>query len=117
MREWSPSVELMLRRVPETSVLVGVVSGVLAAGPVCSPLARIPRTAIHRQRIGEYIQVIQQLLFSRRFGLHPNVSFAAPLTLDMLRKGSGANGVTETLILHAQRLLVHHLERYAGAGV
>jgi hypothetical protein len=98
----------MLRRAPETKVLVTMVSGVLALDCVRNPLTRIRRRARDRQRLAEFIQVVQQLLFERQFDLCPRVSFAEPMTPAELCNWSGAARVTEALIERARHLLTLH---------
>jgi hypothetical protein len=108
LSEWSPSVELMLRRAPDTKVLVTMVSGVLAPDCVRNPLTRIRSRARDRQRLAEFIQVAYQLLFERQFHLCPRVSFAEPMTPAELCDWSGASRVTEALIERARDLLTMH---------
>jgi hypothetical protein len=106
--EWSPSVELMLRRVPEAQVLVTIVSGVLAAACVRNPLPRLWKKATLRLGVAEGLQIIQQILFDRQFALSPRVSFAEPVTFEQLHREIGLPGATEALIERAQSLLAHH---------
>jgi hypothetical protein len=108
LREWSPSVELMLRRVPEAQVLVTIVSGVLASACVRNPLTRLWKSATVRQGVAEGFQIIQQILFDRQFALFPRVSFAEPVTFEDLRGAAGFSEAMETLIERAQGLLAHH---------
>jgi hypothetical protein len=109
LQQWSPSVELILRRVPETQILVAMVSGVLASRYAKSPLTRLRKKAIDRRRIAELVQVAQQVIFDRRFTLVPKVSYAEPVTLADLRQTAGCSGATEALIDRAQRLLAQHV--------
>jgi hypothetical protein len=107
LEAWSPSVELMLRRVPQTQVLVTIVSGVLARACVRSPLTRLRKTARDRQRVAEFIQVIQQMLVGSKFSLVPKVSFAEPATITDLRARSSR--AIEALIDRAHHLLADHV--------
>jgi hypothetical protein len=108
LRDWSPSVELMMRYAPQTRVLVTIVSGVLVAGCVRSPLTRIRRQESTRQGIAEGLQIIQQVLFNRRFSLFPRLSFDEPVTLADLHGLSGMSDTMEALIHRAQSLLTTH---------
>ena len=108
LREWSPSIELMLRRVPEAQVLVTIVSGVLASPCVRNPLTHLWKRATVRQGVAEGLQIVQQILFDRQFALFPRVSFAEPVTFGELHGATGLPGAMETLIERAQRLLAHH---------
>ena len=108
LREWSPSVELILRRVPEAQVLVTVVSGVLARACAYNPLTRVRKHPRDRQRVAEFIQIVQQMVLERSFALVPSISFAEPLTLADLREAVGLSGALDALILRAQGLLARH---------
>lgn len=75
---WSPSLEVILRRVPSTSVLIANVSGVLPPGWVSSPIVRVRHGRRNQQRVAEFFQIIQQMIFPRSLLLDPSVSFAPP---------------------------------------
>jgi hypothetical protein len=80
LEHWSPSLSLLLRQVPEANLLVSIVSGVLAPSCFRHPLVRLRKEQQPRQLLAEFLQVTQQMLLGRRFGLAPAVRFAAPLT-------------------------------------
>ncbi len=115
LSDWSPSVELMLRRAPEARVLVAIVSGVLAAACVRSPLTRVRKKARDRQRVAEFIQIIEQLVFNREFPLLPKVSFAEPVTLTDLREVAGFSGAVEALVARARAQMARHTALGAAA--
>jgi len=79
LREAGASLSLFARRVPDLQVLVAIVSGVLSPACYRHPLTRIRRDQRLRQFLAEFLQVGQQVLFGRRFGLEPTVRFAPPL--------------------------------------
>jgi hypothetical protein len=79
LEAWSASLSLFARRVPDLQVLVAIVSGVLSPACYRHPLTRIRRDRRLRQFLAEFLQVGQQVLFGRRFGLEPTVRFAPPL--------------------------------------
>jgi hypothetical protein len=109
LENWSKSLEIFLRSVPETKVLVTIVSGVLAQECLRHPLTKLRRTFWHQQRIAEYIQVSQSVFSQRRFDLTPRVTFAEPVTVDELRSESESKGVTEAIVDRARQVLVDHL--------
>lgn len=82
---WSPSVELFLRRVPQTKVLVTIVSGVLSPFFLRNPLIRLWKGIRDPLVIAEVTQVITQMLFSKWVRLKPSISFGLPKTVDELR--------------------------------
>lgn len=106
--EWSSSVSLMLRRAPETRAVVTVVSGVLDPRCARSPLTLVRRSPRARQRMAEFAQVSQQLVFGRRFPVTPKVSFSEPVTGAGLCAAYGRSGMTEALTERARHLLATH---------
>lgn len=104
LESWSSSLELLLRYVPETQLIISIVSGVLAKGVMGYPYVRRMEPLWTRQRLGEYAQVTQQLLFGRRFALRPHVSFGAPF-----RPAEVADSEVMPLIIgRARSLLAEH---------
>jgi hypothetical protein len=75
---WSPSLDVILRRVPSTRVLVAIISGVLHTKWVHSPLTRIRAGRRNQQRVAEFLQVIQQMLFPNSLSVSPSVCFSEP---------------------------------------
>lgn len=81
IRDWSRSVEIMLRRVPEAWLQVAIASGVLMAKFMRSPLVRIRKTAARRQKLAEVLQICQQMLFPKSVHIDVHISFAKPVKL------------------------------------
>lgn len=79
VESWSPSLEVILRRVPSARVVVTAISGVLHPAWVGNPLTRLRSGRRNQQRIAEFLQVTQQVLFPNRLLVSPSVSFAEPL--------------------------------------
>ncbi len=75
---WSPSLDVILRRVPSTRVLITVISGVLHAQWVHSPLTWVRTGRRNQQRVAEFLQVIQQMLFPNSLLVSPSVCFSEP---------------------------------------
>jgi hypothetical protein len=107
--KWSRSLEIFLRSVPETKILVTIVSGVLAPECLRNPLTKMRRTFWQQQRIAEYIQVSQMVFSERKYDLSPKVSFAAPVTVEALRLEDGSEGITKAIIDMARGLLANHI--------
>ena len=73
---WSRSLEIFLRHVPQTRVLVTMVSGVIARASMRNPLTRLRKYRPDRQRIAFLTQIARQILSGREtFGLTPRVTF------------------------------------------
>lgn len=70
---WSSSVGLLARLAPpDTRVVPAAVSGVLSPAAQRSPITRVRRTRVHRERVGVMLQVLsrqwQQVTVQVRFG-------------------------------------------------
>jgi hypothetical protein len=111
---WSPSVPLFLRRVPGASLVVTIVSGVLAPSALQHPLARLREGWQARQLLAEVLQVSQQMLLRRRFGLAPTVRFAAPLMAGDVEEVPYARAALAAIVARARELLadVREVERW-----
>jgi hypothetical protein len=85
--------------------LITTVSGVLA--PECwrHPLVRLRETMWEKQKLAEFIQVIQQLVLGRRYSIEPRVTFAEPLTLPELRLQERLEDTMQAILAHARRLM------------
>jgi hypothetical protein len=105
MTTWSPSLELILRRVPETRVLVTITSGVLSPSFIHNPLIKIWREKRDPQAVAEVIQVIIQMLFPGRVRLTPHISFDLPLTLTELVNCTEGDSIITSIICRARQKL------------
>lgn len=79
LNDWSPSLEVILRRVPSARVLITFVSGVLHPAWARNPVIYLRRGRRERQRVAEFFQVIQQMLFPGQILVSPSLCFARPL--------------------------------------
>ncbi len=102
---WSRSLEIFMRRVPETRVVVSIVSRVIDPHCMRHPITRLRRDRPDRQRIAMMLQIIEQML-GRQFDIRPRVSFGELLDGERL-------GPPECALLviteQAQALLQSHL--------
>lgn len=112
---WSPSLSLILSRVPQTCLVPAIVSGVLARACLRNPIARLPKAAWEKRKLAEFLQVSQQLAFHRSFSLTPHISFGRPMTATDLRRQAGSQGLLPAVIENARSLLAAHLALGAGA--
>ena len=79
-----------------------IVDGVLSPKCFHHPLTRLRREQRLKQFLAEFLQVGQQVMFNRRFGLSPTVRFAEPYTAVELGSNENPQAV---VIARAQRLL------------
>jgi hypothetical protein len=105
---WSPSLELVVRKVPEVKILVTIVSGVLAPSCLRNPLTRLPKLDWQKRKLAEFLQVMQQLVFARSFGLTPKISFAPPVTAKELLDKGDSSDIQQLIIDQARQLLAVH---------
>lgn len=104
---WSSSLELFMKKVPETKLVVTIASGVLDPAWAKSRSIRIAKPGLERRRLAEFGQVISQLLRPGRKKYNPHISFAPPVTLDDLGHGKGEAMVK--IKTKARELLAEHM--------
>lgn len=114
MGGWSRSLELILRRHPDTQVLITIVSDVLSPRWLHHPLVRLRKEARERQLLAEFLQIIQQMVLGIRSGRIPQVTFGPPVTVAELVKGDSSPGLLPSIIELARRLLSEHLAVASG---
>lgn len=108
LNNWSPSLEIMLRKVPETRLSLAMVSGVLMERYTRHVFTRLRRHPIDRRRIAEFMQVISQLVSGKAPVIHPLISLAPPVATSVLAAESG-NRWMESVLSRARTLLGDHL--------
>jgi len=89
IERWSSSLAFMLRKVPETRLVPVAAGNFVAQSCLRSPLAHLRRAPADRQRLAEFLQVIQQLILGWRFSNVPRLLFGPPLTLAPQPDGTG----------------------------
>lgn len=106
---WSASIELFLRRVPQTLSVVAIASGILSKSWYQNPLINLWKKYEQRQKVAEIFQISTQLLTGRNPNVKPLISFSAPLTIAEL---GGESAVEGTLLVclteQARSLLQRH---------
>jgi len=112
LHDWSRSLEIMLRRVPEAWLQVTMASGVLLSRFLHSPLVKIRKNAPKRQKLAEFLQVSLQMVFPRSVRPNIHLSFGTPV------KGYDlpGNDLMPAVIRIAQRLLEDHLTSFRQMG-
>ena len=110
LEKWSPSLDFIIKQVPQTKVMLTIVSGVLDQSSVNNPITKFFDDFWMRLRVAEFIQLIQQIYFSRSYDLKMKISFGDPLTRDELMAYFDSNGVMSELISKAKQLLQSHLD-------
>ena len=107
IQKWSPSIELFLRRVPQTQVMVTIVSGVLSPIFLRNPLIRLWSGVRDPLAIAEATQIIAQMLTKKRFRVSPRISFDIPRTLDEFQRDY--QSAYQAILEQAGALMSRHL--------
>ncbi|BBB47967.1 1-acyl-sn-glycerol-3-phosphate acyltransferase [Pelolinea submarina] len=111
LRRWSRSIEVFLRKVPESRLVLTITSGVLSGEYINHFIPRMFKNDHERRRITEFIQVIRQMVRMEPLDLYPKVSFAGPLSGEIFQ--SGGRDEQSTLIMQkAGQLLDFHMNRF-----
>jgi hypothetical protein len=112
LSRWSPSIELVLRTVPQTQVLVTIVSGVISWQAFRHPITHIRKSINERQKIAEVVQVIQSISMQRKALLTPKITIGSPLPLSELFARYETPEVLSLIHAKALQLLNDHILTY-----
>jgi len=116
--EWSPSLEIILRRVPETKLLPAIISGVLSKTAIRVPIIRIQKESWKQRRLAEYFQIAGQILFPKQFLFKPSVSFGHPMMLSEIESikttiaGYGDDGSTSRVMMTIRNNAIQLLDQH-----
>ncbi|MGD2050631.1 MAG: 1-acyl-sn-glycerol-3-phosphate acyltransferase [Chloroflexota bacterium] len=105
LHNWSPSLDLLVRLVPETRIVVTIVSGVLSRRWYNSPVTWLRQEPHNKQKVAEVFQVMQQLYFPNTLKLRPCLSFSRPLSRESIIGRDSQNEIVPALIVEAQKQL------------
>ncbi len=107
MDGWSPSIELFLRRVPETTTVVAIASGMLSSGWYQNPIISLWKKYEQRQKVAEIFQIASQLVTGRTPHATPTVTFSPPFSLAQLGGIDAPQGtLLAGLVAHTKELLM-----------
>ncbi|NMB61500.1 MAG: hypothetical protein GYA18_04085 [Chloroflexi bacterium] len=107
--EWSKSMEIFIGKVPETTVQVAVVSKVLTPRYLGHPLTCVRKGRRERQRIAEFLQIINQMVYRKKFNQIPLVSFAEPFKLQDISPQKDINMLLPHAVAQARVLMRDHI--------
>ena len=111
LSSWSHSLDLILRKVPQTQVQVTIVSGVLSKSALNHPFSKLFKDIKQRQRVAEAIQIMQQLFSPGKYNLVPNLTFEKPFTLDdSLVDKNKKSPMWDSINQKAKTLLEYHYQ-------
>jgi 1-acyl-sn-glycerol-3-phosphate acyltransferase len=109
MQEWSPSLEILLRKAPQTKLVLAAASDVLMHRYIAHPLTRLQPPGWKRQRLAEYLQLIHLLLSRKILALDTLVSFGAPLPTECFSEQLASRRWMEEIVRREQALLAEHM--------
>jgi hypothetical protein len=106
---WSPSLELFLRKVPQSISTVAIASGILSKRWFKNPLIRLWKKYEQRQKVAEIFQIAAQLITGKMPKSTPTVNFSAPLSIDQLGGEAAPEGtLLAAIVEQARALLADH---------
>jgi hypothetical protein len=105
--KWSHSVELMLKQVPQTQVLLSIVSGVLSAHWRKNVFVRLVGDDLKQRTVAEVLQVIQGIFLPKLTTMEPRITFSDPLTTEELTQSD--QEVLDAMIERARSLMKAHM--------
>ncbi len=102
LQNWSQSIGLLARLVPQTRVVPAIVSGVVSAAALRNPLTRLRRTRKDRERMAAALQV----MIPAYQGTTVRVAFGPPLAgAELVAGGADAAAITRAVVECARRLI------------
>ena len=107
IQHWSSSIEFFLRKVPQTQVMVTIVSGVLSPIFLHNPIIHLLQGVRDPLAIAEVTQILTQMVFKNRFRVSPQISFDIPQSVDELRRDT--DSIYQAVIEKANQLMSDHL--------
>jgi len=108
--DWSESIALILRRVPETRLVPVVVSGILEPQFLNHPLARRQKDMVPMQRVAGFFQIYAQFKSPNRPPMsHPRVTFGEPIGGQVLAEWGGKKDAMSHIINLSRDLLTEHM--------
>jgi hypothetical protein len=111
LKDWSRSIALLLRRVPETQLVPTIVGGVLSPRFHAHPLTKLAPVGWERIKLAEMLQIMQQLVLGTRLDLWPTVTFGEPVRLKGLIASdttTSHDAVMSAILRRAQDVLDQH---------
>ena len=117
LTRWTSSLGLFLRSVPQTRVVVSIISGVLSPQFIHHPTTYLRRGRVNKQRLSEFFQVMHQLLSPGELLITPELSFGDAYNLDDLGLGGSRDihQITQEIIKRAQQQFQFHKARFLTA--
>lgn len=117
LKNWSGSLELFLRRVPQTKLQITMISGILLPKYVHHTFTRFRKARRDKQRISEFFQVMRQMLTPDEFLSSPLLSFVSPLSRNQLLTKGTSGDIGPEIIRHAHEAFSLHTAMLVGQPI
>lgn len=109
---WSHSIEIFMRKVPQTLVIPTIASNVVLKRFINHPLTRLRHDAMDQRRLAEFMQVIHQLLFPKSIDAQPRISFGVPFNLQTLEAEGAERRLMPAILARVKDQLAHHTKTF-----
>lgn len=117
INEWKPSLEIFLRKAPDTQLVLAVVSGVLEREFRVSPVTWFRKLAKDKRRLAEFAQVARMMLRGEPPAQTVHISFAKPIRLaELLARYPNAE-INEAIQRYQIENLKSHLTWLNAKGI
>jgi hypothetical protein len=107
LQTWSKSLEIFLRKAPQTQVVPTIVSGILSRRSLRTPLLGLARQDWEKRKLAEILKIIQLMVFRRPSGDIPSISFGQPICCTGLDQAE----LMPAILTRAGSLLAEHPQR------
>jgi hypothetical protein len=104
---WSGSLDIFLRRAPQTRVVPAIISSVLSRRYFNNLLVKFPKADWEKRKLAEMIQVSWQMIKNKPIDLTPRITFGVAIDGDNLRDAEGH--YLPAIISQARQVLVGHM--------
>jgi hypothetical protein len=112
---WSRSLEIFLKHVPSTQVLVTIVSGVISRAAMNHPITWFRKARPDRQRLAFMYQMVRQMIAGTEvFGLTPRVTFGDLVSAE---NTTDREHMLQTITQSAHSVLKAHMATTLSRGL
>lgn len=102
LETWSESLAVPIRLVPELTIVIAVVSSVLAPQATYHPLTYLRHHKKDREHLGAAIQLFTNILVPNIWPVHAGITFAPPLPAAALAYLHDPRAITQAVIEYAR---------------
>jgi hypothetical protein len=114
LEDWSGSVEIFIRKVPEARLLPAVASDVLHPSFSKNPITKLQSVPWKRQRMAELLQFIDQLLRPGKIRMDPKITFGRTFSLADLETNGEGRRLREAIIGIEREVISDHTAAFYG---